>query len=73
MIVIDTPGWSALNESAAAWSQALDGSVNVIKLRDPESGVVDDFVVLVVVVVVEGAVVEVVGGVVVVDDEVVEA
>jgi hypothetical protein len=61
-----TPGWSASNELAAAWSQALDGSVKVIRLRDPVRGVVVE-------VVVEEVVVVVVEEVVVVDVLVVEA
>ena len=57
-----TPGWAASKESAAAWSQALDGSVNVITFKEPDNGCA---VLVVVVVVVDAPGVDVV--VVVVD------
>jgi hypothetical protein len=36
--VIFTAGWSASNEAAAACNQALDGSVKLIRLREPLRG-----------------------------------
>jgi hypothetical protein len=59
-MVMLTPGCSASKESAAAWSQALDGSVKVIRLREPVRGGADDVVVVVVEVVVVVVVEEVV-------------